>query len=262
MQAKDYYRILGVSDTATADEIKKAYRKLAKENHPDRNAGNAAAEERFKEASEAYAVLGDIEKRKRYDALRKYGFGGPGAGQGFPGGAGGFPGGMGGGFPGGVRFRTGPGGFRTMEFDGDFGDIDPSDLFGDRSPLGSLFEQLFAQMGAAGARPGQPGPGFGTGQRPNPQFRTRPEPRGTATATKVDDFFRVDGSDVHCTVWLKLEQLETGAKVKVKTPHGQKVVVKIPAGTRIGSVFRVKGQGLDRPGGRGDQYVHVEALAA
>ncbi|MFI9448964.1 molecular chaperone DnaJ [Amycolatopsis sp. NPDC052450] len=86
---KDFYRELGVSSDATADEIKRAYRKLAKENHPDANAGNAEAEKKFKAVSEAYGVLSDTAKRKEYDEARRlFGSGGPG-GFGFPGGGGG-----------------------------------------------------------------------------------------------------------------------------------------------------------------------------
>ncbi|MDX3191626.1 molecular chaperone DnaJ [Streptomyces sp. MN03-5084-2B] len=84
---KDFYRELGVSSDATADEIKKAYRKLAKENHPDANAGNAEAEQKFKAVSEAYGVLSDASKRKEYDEARRL-FGG-GGGFNFPGGGGG-----------------------------------------------------------------------------------------------------------------------------------------------------------------------------
>ena len=75
MQAKDFYKILGVNEKASADEIKKAYRKLAKENHPDANQGNKQAEERFKEISQAYDVLGDSQKRRKYDQMRKFGGG-------------------------------------------------------------------------------------------------------------------------------------------------------------------------------------------
>ncbi|NNF05186.1 MAG: DnaJ domain-containing protein [Candidatus Eisenbacteria bacterium] len=245
MQAKDYYKTLGVPEAASADVIKKAYRKIAKENHPDRNPGDTKAEDRFKEASEAYGVLGDAEKRKKYDALRKYGFADQGmGGQGFPGG--------GQGFPGGVRFKTGPGGSQHIHFDGNVGNIDFADLFGDQSPFGDLFESLFG--GAAG------------GARRNPRSGPRPgrngfHPRPKPQTQEIDDFFRREGLDVHCTVWLKLDQLEAGAKVKVKTPSGKKALLKIPAGTEIGSVFRMGGLGLKGQGKVGDQFVHVEAVA-
>ena len=75
MQAKDYYKILGVDENATPDVLKKAFRKIAQQSHPDTHPGDKAAEERFKEASEAYDVLSDPEKRQKYDALRRYGFG-------------------------------------------------------------------------------------------------------------------------------------------------------------------------------------------
>ena len=74
MPGKDYYEILGVSKSASADEIKKAYRKLAMKYHPDRNKGDKTAEARFKEISEAYAVLSDAEKRKQYDMFGSEGF--------------------------------------------------------------------------------------------------------------------------------------------------------------------------------------------
>jgi len=96
---KDFYAALGVSKDASAADIKKAYRKLAQQHHPDANPGNAEAEERFKEISAAHDVIGDEDKRKQYDQVRDmaaagYGAGGSGGGGGFPGGAGGFPGGV------------------------------------------------------------------------------------------------------------------------------------------------------------------------
>lgn len=84
-QGKDFYRILGVAENASADEVKKSYRKLAKQFHPDANPNDASAADRFKELSEAYSVLSDEEKRKQYDAMRRYGAfgaGGPGFGRG------------------------------------------------------------------------------------------------------------------------------------------------------------------------------------
>jgi molecular chaperone DnaJ len=107
---KDYYNVLGVAKNASAAEIKKAYRKLAQQHHPDANPGNTQAEDRFKEISAAYDVLGDEDKRKQYDQVRDMAASGFGSG-GSSGGGGGF----GGGFPGGVRFE-------------DLGDL--GDLFG------------------------------------------------------------------------------------------------------------------------------------
>src|SRR3954465_13141853 len=88
-QSKDFYAVLGVSASASQDEIKKQYRKLAAKHHPDKNQNDAKAAERFKEISEAYQVLGDADKRKQYDDMRRLGafggFGGPRPGGGRPG---------------------------------------------------------------------------------------------------------------------------------------------------------------------------------
>src|SRR5215210_2070113 len=109
-QTKDYYAVLGVSASATQDEIKKQYRRLAKKFHPDTNANDAKAAERFKEISEAYGVLGDAEKRKHYDQMRSLGaFGGYGN---YDGGFGGARRGPGAGAPGG----GGPGGSGGQTF--------------------------------------------------------------------------------------------------------------------------------------------------
>src|SRR5437867_1525549 len=122
--SKDYYQVLGVSETATVDEIKKAFRRLAKQYHPDRNPNNAQAAERFKEINEAHDVLSDPEKRTKYDQLRRYGaFAGAGPGR-RPGGGGGGP------------------------TSGDFGiDFDLSDL-GSFGGLGDLFSSIFGRRGA------------------------------------------------------------------------------------------------------------------
>ena len=130
---KDYYEVLGVSDTATQKEITRAYRKLAREYHPDANPGDAAAEERFKEISAAYDVLGDAEKRKEYDEVRRLG----------P--MGGFGGPVGGAAPGGGF--GGPGGFTftTEDFAGGGG-------------FGDLLGNLFGRGRDAGRGPGGAGP--------------------------------------------------------------------------------------------------------
>src|ERR671921_2353409 len=86
MAQQDYYAVLGVSASASQDEIKKQYRKLAAKHHPDRNSSDPKAAERFKEISEAYTVLGDADKRKQYDEMRRLGaFGGFGGARGSPG---------------------------------------------------------------------------------------------------------------------------------------------------------------------------------
>ncbi|MET7990320.1 molecular chaperone DnaJ [Amycolatopsis sp. NPDC005232] len=123
---KDFYKELGVSSDATADEIKKAYRKLAKENHPDANAGNTTAENKFKAVSEAYGVLSDAAKRKEYDeAQRLFGSGGFG---GFPGGAG------------------GTGGFDVGDIFGQAGAAQQGGFGG----LGDILGGIFGRQGRAG----------------------------------------------------------------------------------------------------------------
>jgi molecular chaperone DnaJ len=131
---KDFYRELGVSSDATADEIKKAYRKLAKENHPDANSGNAQAEQKFKAVSEAYGVLSDASKRKEYDEARRL-FGG-GGGFNFPGGGGT------GSFDMGDIFGQAGGAAGQQQGFGGLGDI-----------LGGLFGRGRASAGATANRP-------------------------------------------------------------------------------------------------------------
>src|SRR4051812_25138078 len=115
---KDYYAVLGVSASASQDEIKKQYRKLAAKHHPDKNQGDPKAADRFKEISEAYQVIGDEEKRKQYDQMRQLGAFGGGRG----------PGGRPGGFGGAAR----PGGPQYEEFD-----------IGGLGGLGDIFSSMF-----------------------------------------------------------------------------------------------------------------------
>src|SRR4051812_26228643 len=161
-QTKDFYAVLGVSSSASQDEIKKQYRRLAAKHHPDKNLNDAKAAERFKEISEAYTVLGDAEKRKQYDDMRRLG-----AFSGFGGAArsGSRPS-SGGARPGGAPPR--PGGeqdFRFQDFD-----------IGGIGGLGDLFSSMF---GGSAERPGAAGP------------RSRGEQRGQTVETTLEVPFRV-----------------------------------------------------------------------
>src|SRR5688572_12095371 len=125
--AKDYYQLLGVTESATADDIKKSYRKLAKKYHPDANPNDAAAADRFKEISEAYSVLSDDSKRKQYDTMRKNPFGG------FGGFASQRPSGFGGAGSGATTGGAYGGGAQGFNFE-DIGDI---------GGLGDIFSSIF-----------------------------------------------------------------------------------------------------------------------
>jgi DnaJ-class molecular chaperone len=221
---KDYYQLLGVDKNASEKEIKSAYRKLARKYHPDVNSNDKAAEEKFKDISEAYEVLSDSEKREKYnqfgDQWKAYSQAGsaPG-GQGFPGGFGGFPG--------------GGGGYR-VEYGGPNGsDADLSDLFA------SLFgDAAFGGQGG-GRRAGNP---FGGGG-----FRTAAPPR--------------KGDDAEAPITVTLDEAFRGGTraLTLQTPTGNKRVdVKIPAGVRDGQKIRLAGQGNPGAAGPGDLFLNVQ----
>lgn len=255
MEYKDYYRILGVAKTASQSEIKKAFRKLAREHHPDVNKGDAKAEQRFKDVNEAHAVLGDPAKRKQYDALgpdwEAYARAGAGAqaaaaGAGGAGPFGGFAGFGGGG--GNVRyeFRTAGGSgaedvggfsdfFRMM-----FGGAEPGPSGGRSAgpgqPRGSQsagFEEILAQMGIDGASVGR----GAAGSAPN-----RPRPRAAPPSAEA-------------TAELTLEEAFRGTTRLVEI-GGKRLEVSIPAGVDTGSRIRLTGRGPDG----GDLVVVVRLL--
>jgi molecular chaperone DnaJ len=347
-QTKDFYSVLGVSSKATQDEIKKAYRKLAKKYHPDANASDQKAAERFKEISEANNVLGDPQKRKQYDEMRRLGA--------FDGGFGGFGGAGSRGARSGARA-----GAQTV-----FEDFDIGGLGG----LGDLFSSMFGGGASrqGGRRPGpekgqsievsldipfrtaarggkvpielevteECGTCHGSGAAPGAQVKVCPEcngrgvisfgqggfavnrpcpvclgrgqipsepcptcrgtgdvrarrkvlinvPTGVDTGSKIrlkgqggkgsangppgdliitfnvlpDAFYRRDGLDVIATVPLNIAQATLGTKISVKTLDGKKVAIKIPPGTPSGKRFRVRGQGIEKGGKRGDLIVEV-----
>jgi DnaJ-class molecular chaperone len=288
--ARDLYEILGVKRGASDAEIKRAYRKLAKELHPDRNKNDPRAAERFKQVSAAFAILEDAEKRAQYDRGEIDADGNPRMPQDF--------GGAGGGF----RASAGPGGATRFEFEGD-----PMDLFAElfgrgaggagRGPRG--FGGGPDGMGGMGGMGGRFGAGRGAdvhyrlsvpfidAARLTPQRITLPGgrtlevklPPGLASGTQIrlagqgeagpggagdalitidiapHRQFSRDGDDVRLTLPVRLDEAVLGAKVRVPTVDGP-VALSIPAGSSSGRVLRLRGKGFHRKGGeRGDQLV-------
>jgi molecular chaperone DnaJ len=260
---KDYYQVLGVAKNATAAEIKKAYRKLAQQHHPDANPGNTQAEDRFKEISAAYDVLGDEAKRKQYDQVREMAASGYGAG-GFPGAGGGFPGGAGG-FPGGVRFE-------------DLGDL--GDLFGGlfggagrgraRSARGTDLETAVtvsfddAMSGATvPVRIQGPAPCEtcqGSGAAPGTSATTCSRCGGAGAVAVNQGLFQMSQTCPVCH----------GSGRVVETPcptcggsgsrrRTRRFQVKVPAGVQDGARIKLAGRGEPGPAGGqpGDLYVRV-----
>ena len=211
---KDYYKVLGVSKDASAAEIKKSYRKLARKYHPDTNPGDKAAEEKFKEISQAHQVLADADTRKQYDQVRAMGSG--------------------------ARFSAGSGGAGSAG--GGFEDVF-SDLFGGgRSRRSSRTQYTGAPGGGfGGGGYGDVPPdladllgGFGGGQGGyGGGFSTGP--------TK--------GGDIRSTTKLSFTEAVNGASVKLKMPNGKPLTVRTPAGVKDGQKIRLRGKGKASPNG-------------
>jgi len=236
MDFKDYYSTLGVAKTANAKEIKQAYRKLARKHHPDVNPGDKAAESKFKEINEAYEVLGDSDKRKKYDELganwRAYEQAGAAGGQGFdPSQFGGWNVQYGGGGPGGQGAPGG--GFRTMTED------EMREMFGDQNPFSDFFQTFFG--GSVG------GHGEETGRR-----------SGRARAARGPR----KGRDLEQEIELPLEDTYSGTMRRFSIKHdghARTVDVRIPAGVGEGSRVRVAGEGEQGSNGgqSGDLYLRI-----
>jgi curved DNA-binding protein len=227
MAKRDYYEVLGVKKTATEEEIKKAYRKLAMKYHPDRNPGNKQAEERFKEINEAYAVLSDKGKRQQYD-------------------------------------QFGPSGFSQRFSQEDiFRGFDISDLFKDLGfSTNDVFSRIFGGGGrGAKARYGSFDDLFG--QRGGQPYDFGDMSSGGAYQTHGPMAER--GQDIQSELNLTLQEAAFGGEKKVKFSKGGKVeevTVKIPPGIESGKKLRLAGKGMDGVGGRppGDLYLKVNIV--
>lgn len=289
----DPYSVLGVKREASADEVKRAYRKLAKTWHPDRNAGNPKAQARFAEINSAYEIVGDEAKRKAYDRGEIDAEGKPRAAAGSDFGAG-FGPGQGGFGPGAFRFDFGTGPFGGARAG------DPRDAFSD---LFRKFEQEAANQGAGRGRRAQPEPAGGgdieiesevtleevaeggpvrvslpdgrvvevkvpkgiaegTTMRLKGQGRAGPMggPKGDAMLTlryARHPRFTVDGADLRVAVAVPLRDAILGGAVRVPTLSGE-VEVSVPAWTSGGKLLRLKGRGLPLKERTGDLLVALD----
>ena len=290
---KDYYAILGVDKSASAQDIKKKFRKLALKYHPDRNPGNQEAENRFKEISEAYEVLSDSDKRKKYDQFGRYW---KQAGQGYPGGANvdvnGFdfsqyanfddfinellgrfssPGGTGTrsySYQTSTGRRTGFNDFRDFSDFSGFGNqataaadqeatirLSFSEAFGGIQKRLNLGNETVDVRIPPGAKPGSRVRLRGKGQ-----YSPYTQKRGDLylnVELVPHSFFSFEGDNLVCEVPVAPDEAVLGAQIDVPTPDGM-VSVKIPPGVRSGQSLRLRGKGWPKPkGGRGDQLVKI-----
>ncbi|HYI44548.1 MAG TPA: DnaJ C-terminal domain-containing protein [Actinomycetota bacterium] len=267
---KDYYKVLGLSKNATKDEIKKAYRKLAQQYHPDANKEDASAETKFKEITEAHSILSNDEKRKEYDEFRRYADAGVGGGA--------------------YGFRPGGGGRGNVRVN--IGDL--QDILGDQ---GGVFEDLLGGFGFRDSRRPRRGddletevrlsfedsingttvtlpqgtkakvpPGVGDGARIKVAGRGAASDNGGPSGdlyvrVRVEPhpiFGRSATGDLTVKVPVTIAEAALGTKVEVPTLDGS-VTVKVPGGSQHGKKLRVRGRGGPAAnGGRKDLLVTVE----
>lgn len=265
--SKDFYAILGVPKGASESDIKKAYRKLARDLHPDRNPGDASAEQRFKEVGEAYAVLGDAEQRQQYDAVRAMGGGGARF-QAGSGGAGGFEDVFGGMFGGGSARGQG---FEDI-LGGLFGGFGRGPQKG--NDIAAATEVSFRQA-ASGATVAltldgnkistRLPAGVTDGQKIRIRGKGRPGIQGGPPGDLIltvhvgkHPVFSMEGSNLRMNLPVSFDEAVFGATVEVPTLSGERVKVKVPPGTSSGTTLRVKGKGIAAKNGTGDLLVRVD----
>jgi len=277
---KDYYAVLGVSKKASEEEIKKAFRTLARKYHPDINPDNAAAEKKFKEISEAYEVLSDVKKRKEYDAYGET-FQQPGGGFHGYSGAGSY------GFDLNDLFggRTGGGKSRTFTSGGH-----PSDIFSDLFGGGGGFQQQVrphkgedisyaVEISFAEAVTGTElrlqinhrkvtvriPPGTNNNSKLRVKGKGQPGVHGGPAGdlllqvkVQPDETFTMRGHNLHCTVHIPLTTAILGGRVDVPTFNG-KAMLNLPPGTQPGQKFRLQAKGVkkNKTENYGDEIVEI-----
>ena len=221
---KDYYSVLGVSRTAETDEIKKAFRKLARKYHPDVNPGDKAAEAKFKEVSEAYEVLSDPEKRQKYDQFGQYWQ---------------------------QASRTGGGGYAGAP--GDFGGFD----FSKYSSFDEFINELLGRFSTGGF--GGPGAGAPGGARTRTYTYGAPGSGGFGTSGFGFDGAAAQSFDQEANINLTFSEAFHGAQKRLRIGNEQ-VEVRIPPGAKQGSKIRLKGKGQMNPytKQRSDIYLIVQ----
>lgn len=275
---KDFYKILGVSKDVGDAELKKVYRKLARKHHPDSNPGDAAAEAKFKDVSEAYSVLSDPEQRKEYDELRAMGSGARFTAGGA--GAGGFEDVF-------SRFSRGGGG--SPDFDdifsmfnqsgggraGGFGGFGgaPGPQKGSDVRARTTIDFLTAAKGETISLRGEDGKpfkvkipaGIGDGQKIRLRGRGRPSPNGGESGDIVVEVtvrphrvFSRDGRNLRLTVPVTFTEAVLGTTIEVPTLEGSPVKLRVAPGTPSGRVLRVKGRGIASAKGAGDLLAEVQ----
>ncbi|UEL28322.1 MULTISPECIES: DnaJ C-terminal domain-containing protein [Micrococcaceae] len=278
---KDFYKILGVAKDASDADIKKAYRKLARQHHPDTNAGNTASEKKFKDISEAYSVLSDPDERQQYDAIRAMGSGARFAPGGAGAGNGGFEDMFGGLF-------TGNTGRHAGGFNPSAGGIPPefADLFGggfgqtgfQRAPQKGADRTASTSISFAGSIRGttiglrEPSgevidvrvpAGIKDGQKVRVRGKGQPGAAGNgdlvvSVSVQPHAFYTRDGDNLRIHVPVTFPEAALGADIEVPTIDGEKVRVRVPAGTPSGRTLRVKGKGVKTAKGTGDLLVTID----
>lgn len=286
---KDFYQLLGVSKDVSDAELKKAYRKLARKYHPDSNPGDAAAEAKFKEISEAHSVLSDPEQRKEYDAIRAMGSGARFTAPGGAGASGGFEdvfGGMFGGAPGargqsytfqqggqyddllgglfgGGRFGQPSGGYRGAGGPSKGRDVMASTTLD--FITATKGEQITLETSDGRPITVRIPAGVADGQKIKLRGKGHPSPDGGAAGDLIltvhvrkHPVFERDGLNLRVTVPVTFAEAALGATIQVPTLGGDPVKLRVAPGTPGGRVLRVKGRGVQTAKGTGDLLAVVQ----